>query len=147
MPACAKLRNALKNPASEFPPALDRHLENLGREFLIAFLEAAIGRDPENVDALAELGHAYTAQGRYEDGLRVDQRLVRLMPDHPIVHYNLGCSLALLGRREAALEAIEEAVARGFDDLGVMLNDEDLVSLRDDRRFQQLAATLEQARS
>jgi tetratricopeptide (TPR) repeat protein len=114
---------------------------------MIAFLEAAIRRDPENVDAMAELGHAYTAHGRYEDGLRLDERLVGLLPDHPIVHYNLGCSLALLGRREAALEAIEEAVARGFDDLGVMLNDEDLASLRDEERFQQLAASLEQARS
>jgi Flp pilus assembly protein TadD len=109
-------------------------------------LEVETGRHPENVDALAELGHVYTRQRRYALGLAVDQKLVRLVPDNPTVHYNLACSLAILGEKEGALDALERAVRLGYDDPAFMQQDEDLRRLRQESRFIELVRRLEEAR-
>jgi len=128
-----------------FEEDLRREARALGLDFLAAFLEAAVGRRPELSEALAELGHVYTLLGRYEDGLRIDLLLVERFPGNPTVHYNLACSLALLGRADASLDALERAVECGYDDAHFMSTDEDLASVRDSARFQELARRLREA--
>src|SRR2546430_6556042 len=46
----------------------------------IGFLEGVVRRDPGYIDALQILGDNYTRRGRFEDGLKVDEQLVRLRP-------------------------------------------------------------------
>ena len=46
----------------------------------IEFIEGVVRRDPEFVEALQLLGDHYTQRGRFEQGLRVDERLSRLEP-------------------------------------------------------------------
>jgi Flp pilus assembly protein TadD len=124
------------------PPDLGIRLEHLGREFLAEFLSRATARHPDNVEALAELATTLTALGRLEEGLATDRRLVELRPKNPTVHYNLACSLALLSRRDPALEALERAIQLGFDDQELLRSDEDLASLRADPRFVALVQRL-----
>ncbi len=119
------------------PQAQDR-LERLGQEFLLEVLRRETERHPENVEALAELAHVLTRLGRLEEGLATDARLVELAPRNPTVHYNLACSLALLGRFPSALDALEKAVELGYDDLDHLMEDGDLASLRSEERFQRL---------
>jgi tetratricopeptide (TPR) repeat protein len=123
-------------------PAQRASLERKGLDFLAEFLAIELSHQPENVDALAELGHVYTRLGRLQEGLAVDRRLVRLLPDNPTVHYNLACSLALLGHGDEAFAALEAAVQRGYDDGPHLADDEDLAALRPDPRFQALLARL-----
>lgn len=59
-------------------------------------------------------------------------------PERPVYWYNLACVRARLGQRRQALDALEQAVARGFADLARMAADEDLASLRGDDRFKRL---------
>ena len=80
-----------------------------------------------------------TRLGRYDEGLQVDQRLVRLEPEEPIVHYNLACSLSLLGRIDDGIEELTRAVDLGYEDVEHMLKDRDLRALRNDPRFEVLA--------
>jgi len=110
------------------------------------FLEIETQRHPSNVDALAELGHVYTRQSRNQESLTVDRRLVRLVPENPTVHYNLACSLAILGYKDDALDALESAVALGYDDAEFMRKDEDLSQVWSEFRFRQLVAQLEASR-
>lgn len=124
------------------PPALAARLDRVGKAFLAEFLEVETRLHPGNLDALAELGHVYTRLGRYADGLELDRRLVRLVPDNPTVRYNLACSLCLLGRRDEALDALEAAVELGFHDAGHAESDDDLADLREDPRFRRLLAGL-----
>ena len=49
-------------------------------------------------------------------GIGVDRELARQVPDNPIVQYNLACSLALLGHKDAAMDSLEEAVSLGYAD-------------------------------
>jgi len=60
----------------ELDPPTAEHLAQAGLEFLAEFLATATERDPENVDALSELGHVLTRLGRLDEGLVVDRRLV-----------------------------------------------------------------------
>jgi Flp pilus assembly protein TadD len=123
-------------------PELALELDRLGLTFLAEILEAEVERHPDNIDALAELGHVYTRQGRMEKGLCVDRRLVRLSPGNPTAHYNLACSLALTGELGAAIDALELAIEHGYDDPEFMSQDDDLASLRQDARFQALLQRL-----
>ncbi len=131
-------------PAARFslPRPLRGRLDRLGQEFLAAFLQAATARHPRNVEALAELAGVLTRLGRLEEGLAADEKLVGLVPENPTVHYNLACSLALLGRKDSALDALERAVDLGYDDPGHLVADEDLISLRDEARFRDLVIRL-----
>ena len=97
-----------------------------------------MGRMPRDVEVLEALGDLYTRAGRYEDGLAVDRKLTQLEPGDSTIWYNLGCSLALLNQREAALQALDRAVELGFSDHEGMLGDADLKSLREDGAFQSL---------
>jgi tetratricopeptide (TPR) repeat protein len=113
-------------------------LENLEYESLLPIYELKLEEEPEDIPTIYWLGHAYTRVGRYEDGLRMDVRLSRLMPDDPTVQYNLGCSLALTGRRDEAFETLGRAVRLGYRDAEHMVADADLASIRDDDRFREL---------
>jgi CDP-diacylglycerol pyrophosphatase len=54
------------------------------------------------------------------------------------VWYNLGCSLALLNKREAALQSLKKAVKLGYSDHEWMSRDADLRSLREEQGFKML---------
>jgi len=64
----------------------------------IAFMEGLVQRDPRQVEALLILGDNYTRRGRYQEGLRIDERLHALRPEDCMVHYNLACSYPLTGQ-------------------------------------------------
>ncbi len=50
-------------------------------------------------------------------------------------HYNLGCALALLGKREEALTALDQALSLGFLDIEHVMQDPDLNALRGTEAF------------
>jgi len=102
------------------------------------FLEKIVKRLPRDVDTLEALGDLYTRAGRYEDGLAVDRTLAELEPDDMTIWYNLGCSLALLKKREDALKALKQALELGFSDYEWMSRDPDLNSMREDGEFKRL---------
>ncbi len=136
---------------SPFPltASVRESLELLGQEFLADILSREIGRHPENLEALSELGHVLTRLGRVEEGLGVDRRIVASLPGDPTAHYNLACSLALLGHVDEAFESLQRSVACGYQDAEHLLADEDLEPLRADPRFallvDQLRASLRRA--
>ena len=132
----------MEAPQLNLSSDLRGRVEKLSLDFLARFYETALARRPETTEALVELGHVYTQQGRLQDGLSIDERLVRLFPDDPTVHYNLACSLALLDRRDAALDALEKAVRLGYRDAGFMQNDPDLATLLEEERFTRLVARI-----
>ena len=118
-------------------------LDRVGAEFLVDFLSREIRRNPTNAPALSELAHVYTRLGRLDDGLEADLALVRLVPDDPTVYYNLACSHALLDQIDPALEALEAAIARGYDDSEHMAKDIDLSSLHGEPRFLAIMRSLQ----
>jgi Flp pilus assembly protein TadD len=124
------------------PPDLARALDRIGLEFLADVLEVEVERRPANDAAWVDLGHVLTRLGRNARALEVDLELVRRNPDDETVHYNLACSLALVGRIDDALAALGRACDLGYDDAEHAETDEDLTVLRNDERFRALLARL-----
>ncbi len=132
-------------PPIHLSPALEERLAGTGQQFLADFLGLCTQRNPGHLPALAELAQVLTQLGRIEEGLVADQKLAQLAPEDELVHYNLACSLCLLGRHDEALDALERSVELGYSDLDHLLRDEDLVALGEEPRFQKLIKRLGKA--
>lgn len=115
---------------------ISREQEDL--DFEISFFERLLEKNPNFVHALAALGDNYTKTGRYKDGLKIDQRLVKLKPVDSFVYYNLACSYSLLKMTEPCLKALRKAIVLGYRDFAFMQKDPDLEFIRKSLRFKQL---------
>ena len=98
--------------------------------FEMTFFESVLRRAPGYTEVIEILGGLYTKHGRVADGLRMDRRLVKLLPANPTAHYNLACSLALSKRKADALRSLHRAIELGYRDFGWMTQDPDLEDLR-----------------
>ena len=125
------------------PPENEAQFARIGEEFFAAIYNAATIRQPHNLDALTELGHVYTRLGRYQDGLKVDHKLVKHDPLDPMARYNLACSQALVGLHDEACGTLETALELGYDDMKFLAEDEDLQSLHGHPRFIALLSHIE----
>jgi tetratricopeptide (TPR) repeat protein len=115
-----------ENPINNSP----KKKKSRRKSFEIKFYENILKDRPDCVFVLVPLGDAYTRKGFYKEGLDVDKKLVELKPDDPIAHYNLACSLSLLGKEKQALVALKKAVLFGYDDFSYMNKDLDLERVR-----------------
>lgn len=111
-------------------------------EFEITFFESILKREPAYTEVIEILGGLYTKHGRIADGLRMDRKLVRLLPQNATAHYNLACSLALVKRKTDALRALRQAIELGYRDFDWMQQDPDLDVLKKLPGFQALLEQL-----
>jgi len=111
-------------------------------DFEVQFFEGILRRNPKDSSVIEILGGLYTKQGRINDGLRMDRRLVRLQPENSTAHYNLACSLALKNRTPEALRTLARSVELGYADYAWMLQDPDLESLRENPGYKKLLDSL-----
>ncbi len=99
-------------------------------DFDLHFFRRLVARAPDYVDALWVLSDLLSRRGYFDQALEVDRRLVRLRPRDPVAHYNLACSLALVGQTRQALVHLRQALELGFDDAAQLIDDRDLDPLR-----------------
>jgi tetratricopeptide (TPR) repeat protein len=111
-------------------------------EFEMRFFESVLKRDAQYTEVVELLGGLYTKHGRIADGLKMDRRLVKLLPQNATAHYNLACSLALLKRKAAAIKSLRQAVSLGYTDFDWMQQDPDLDGLKKDPAFNALLLQL-----
>lgn len=126
---------------SSFRRKLTRH-EQRDLDIEIAFMEGVVRRDPRYVEALQILGDDYTRRGRFDDGLKVDERLAHLRPDDSLVLYNLACSYSLTDQVDQAVVALERALKKGYRDFKWLAEDPDLQNVRRHPLFQKIRAKL-----
>ena len=108
-------------------------------DFDIDFYERISQRQPNDARVLRILGELYARAGRFPNALAVDRRLIALLPDDPIVVYNLACSLAMNDAIESALGQLDRALELGYDDFSHLEIDPDLDGVR---QLPQFAALL-----
>mgnify|MGYP000046997345 FL=1 len=114
-------------------------------EFEIWFLEGVLEIYPAYAECLMFLGNLYTANGMYEEGLKVDVKLSKLKPCDSAVHYNLACSYSLLGSVNKALESLGKAIVLGYNDIKHLESDSDLDGLRDEAGYEMLINKLKKS--
>lgn len=115
----------------------NRHL------FEIEFYESVLRRSPRDTEVIELLGGLYTKDGRIDEGLRMDRKLVRLLPQNATAHYNLACSLALKKRNAEAMRSLERAVELGYRDVDWLMQDPDLEALKHYPAFKVLLSKID----
>jgi len=118
--------------------------DNEQPEFEIQFYKGILEKKPDFYDALSALGDLYTRNKMYDEGLKIDRRLVEIRPRDPIVYYNLACSYSLLNNMDKSFDAIKKAIKFGYNDLDYLQQDEDLEDLRKDSRFKKFFQELKE---
>lgn len=100
-------------------------------EFDQVFFHQVLRRNVNNVDVLRRQAELLSQNDLFAEALELDQRLAEILPNDPIVHYNLACSLCLNGQIAGALAALHAAVELGYSDFARIESDTDLEPLRD----------------
>jgi tetratricopeptide (TPR) repeat protein len=108
----------------------------------IEFVEGLVRRDPNYMDALQLLGDHYTQRGRFNEGLKVDERLARLDPENALVFYNLACSYSLTDQFDRAALALEKAIHLGYRDFTWLAKDPDLKKFRAQPAYDEIKAKI-----
>lgn len=111
-------------------------------EFEITFFESVLKRSPDYTEVIEILGGLYTKHGRISDGLKMDRKLVRYLPDNATAHYNLACSLALSIRKTDALKSLRRAIELGYEDIDWLRQDPDLTELKEHPDFESVIAPI-----
>ncbi len=91
----------------------------------------------------SELGMIYLRIRQGKKGIDMLKKAISLDPKNGLVYYNLACAYACLNEIEQALDALEAAVDRGYDDFAWMLKDGDLRNLHNTKRFQDVIKKLQ----
>jgi serine/threonine protein kinase/Flp pilus assembly protein TadD len=76
--------------------------------------------------------------GEPAEGLEWARRALEIDPSDAGVRYNVACLYVLEGKREEAIECLQECVRLGFGNLEWIARDPDLASLHGDARFESL---------
>ena len=82
--------------------------------------------------------HNLLVQKKYTMAEQAARKILDVLPDDPVNHYNLGCAEARLGRTEAAIADLQNAVELGFRGVQIMLRDDDLTSLHQHAQWNDL---------
>lgn len=97
---------------------------------------------PEDGRALYLGAIALVRLGERDRGVEWAERALATDPEEPIVLYNVGCTYALLGKVEKAIDYLDEAITFGMGHKEWFENDPDLDSVREHPRFQALLERL-----
>ena len=103
------------------------------------YLTRAIAKGGDNPFNWSQLGLAQMYRQKYPDALEAYQRsLAAGLPPFAQVnaYYNMACASARLGHTDVAFEHLDKAIDAGFNNRQLMTEDEDLASLRSDRRWE-----------
>lgn len=100
-------------------------------DFELEFYGNILKNNTAYPEVLTQLGQIYTLKNRHAEALEIDLRHAQLRPENPVVLYNLGCSQALCGHLQEAVQVLRRAIDHGYDDADHMAADPDLEALYD----------------
>jgi thiol-disulfide isomerase/thioredoxin len=82
--------------------------------------------------------------GDWDCYIKSMQRATAVAPD-AVNHYNLACGFSLTGQKDSAYAHLFEAADLGMNDTGQYTDDDDLIPVRDDARWSDLLAAVEES--
>ena len=97
-------------------------------------------RIQEIVDRLRREITVLFQQGNFDQAIQRCSVLLKLMPEDPAGHYNLGCAQARLDDQEAAMASLTAAIKHGFRSPQLLLDDADLKPLHERDDWNELLA-------
>jgi tetratricopeptide (TPR) repeat protein len=122
-------------PATMTRNVVRRYERQSQNDFEIELFQGVLERDPDYVDVLRVLANNLAAKGDRDAGLELETRLVELRPNDAVAHYNLACSLSVLGHVDEAIDHLETALGLGYECYEDLIEDRDLTPLHQEPRF------------
>ena len=102
-------------------------------------LEKAIEIDPTYPAAVYDLGVVFSRiKGQENEAMKMFKQAITLDPDISLPYYAIACLYSLQNRKKSALNYLQKAIQRGFNDKEYLDNDHDFDSLRDDDEFRKI---------
>jgi len=108
-------------------------------ESLTEFETAVRAAGDEQFKWQTHLATALHTLERFDEAQVSYLKALALNPEYPLVHYNLACLYAQMGRKAHALEELKEAERTGFKNKELIRGDPDLANLLGDPEFEALA--------
>ncbi len=103
-------------------------------------LDGCLSVYPDELDAWVDRADISYSEGALTAALADIGQVLTRAPRHPLGLYNRACYLAVEGSSEAALDALEKAIAVTAEDRNCARDDDDFASLRKEPRFKKLVA-------
>jgi len=137
----AALQNALKDNPNN--PILHFKMGNLylGKGDLrkaIAEFETALSLQPEFIAAQNNLALTYAANRQYDRALTAFKKLIELDPDNAGNYYNIAVLYALQNNVPDSIAWLKQAVAKGYQNWGLIKTDKDLANIRNSAEYKKL---------
>ena len=134
---------ALRPEDYEIPRLQSQALKSLGREIdaeaanrrSIKLVEQHLELNPDDARALIFGAVANADVQNFGRGAEFAARAMAVDPDDPMLLYNIACFYGLVGKIDDALDALEQAVSKGWGDRGWLEHDSDLDSIREHPRY------------
>ncbi len=104
----------------------------------ISWLEKATTLQPDFPQALNNLAMAHTFAGQHDRALEVFQKLIAFQPDNAANYYNVAVLYALQNKKADALEWLNKAVEKGYDNWELIKTDKDLDNIRNSEGYRVL---------
>lgn len=108
----------------------------------IALIKVMLQHSPNEPTANSRLALYSAYAGSRDDALKHLAHATALAPALPDIHFRATLSYELLGMRNEAIAALQQAVARGYP-INLIESAPDLLALRRDARYQELLINLE----
>ncbi len=101
-----------------------------------------VAQEPVKVQATQRSFNDSYRQEDWERAIDLGLELVKMLPNRPLVQYNLACVYALSGDGDSAVHWLGRAAASGFSKLSFLDQDPDLDIVRDRRGFASVRAVV-----
>jgi len=118
------------SPASVSPSGMREQSTESDVRSRIAGLEKMLAVNPNNAEALVQLGNDYFDMGNYEKAVEIYQRSLAVDPRNPDVITDMGVAYRKMGKSKEAADAFRKALevdpdhALALFNLGIVLRDD-----------------------
>lgn len=114
---------------------VDSTIVQAAHRHAVEVIEKHLEMHPDDVRALYLGAQNLCRLGQNQRGLEWAQRALAIDPEDSAVCYNLTCIYAILGKTEEAISSLEKAIACGFGDKKIIMNDPYLNPIRSHPRY------------
>ncbi len=104
--------------------------------------EMALNHEAQLLPVYVNMSTALMQQKRFPQAMQILDQLKQKAPDMPELHYNLACYYSLTGDIEKGIEALAEAIRKGYSNREWLEKDPDLESLRNHPDFTKIPRRL-----
>ena len=95
-----------------------------------------------DLEAILRLAAIYERRNQFEKVVGLYEQAKQIDSRQPTFDYNLACAYARMGRKEEALDALEQTIRKGYPDREWIEKDGDLDAIRSLPRFREIVSKL-----